>query len=216
MTIAQHVEMMGRVGRGKLEPDHECSDVDAVSNRRGLPATEPLTTSTHASTVDARPRANVTSEWAMRASIPRLPRCERGALPTELIALGDPSGYCSRQMMPMPWRSRIATVSESHRPSNGTSARATPSFGAAQSTSYPAPRLSSATHDPGPTSPSGPRGTPRPPTRCKMKTRTAPPAATARTSLHGNRARATGDVDTTGRSVADDDRDDAADDEAAS
>ncbi len=27
--------------------------------------------------------------WAMRASIPRLLRCERSALPTELIALGD-------------------------------------------------------------------------------------------------------------------------------
>lgn len=30
--------------------------------------------------------------WAMRASIPRLLRCERSALPTELIALGDERG----------------------------------------------------------------------------------------------------------------------------
>ena len=30
--------------------------------------------------------------WAMRASIPRLLRCERSALPTELIALGDSRG----------------------------------------------------------------------------------------------------------------------------
>ena len=105
MIGAQRIEVACFVSIEILEPYDAGDAVDAVRDFCGLSAPEFFATTTHG--YNSRERLVTSGEsggslyaapptlaswWAMRASIPRLLRCERSALPTELIALGDSRG----------------------------------------------------------------------------------------------------------------------------
>ena len=98
MIATQTVEMTRLVGIVGFQPHHAGRTVDAEGDFGWFVTAEFFATSIHGSHsrdsggAEWRIRRMPHFWWAMRASIPRLLRCERSALPTELIALGDERG----------------------------------------------------------------------------------------------------------------------------
>ena len=98
MFTTQPIEMALFVGVVIFQPHHTRHSIDTEGHFGWHVAAELFATSIHVvkSTQWRTPKWRI--QWAMRASIPRLLRCERSALPTELIALSGSNNnsiFCS-------------------------------------------------------------------------------------------------------------------------